>query len=618
MSYHVYRPTEVLPADYRGPVSVDTETSGLFADDGARTSVVSLAYLDDGDQIIDYAFPFDQGPRDKLAVVQESLFEAADDVNLPLEEWDHLLEWLADPRRWLVFHNAPFDLEKLRVGTRHWPGRELEHQYYWDTRLACAELWPTEPTSLKPTAVRLWGEGEDDAQGEVKLWLKRNKLTMGDADKVPWDIIGPYAAKDAEQTLRLFLHQSDLLDEGWGDRAAVWREFEVGRILYRITRRGLGYNAAGSLDVADQLEAKAAEIAAQLPFEPQINAAKRYFFEQQGLDRYAKETDAGGLSMTDEVLFNMERDGIPWAAEYRLHSKYSRAVSMWYRGYANATGADGRLRTYFRQAHVRSGRFSVERVNLQAIPKGDKDFAGIPGVRSFVEATGGHELWNLDLSQAELRVATKYADCEKMAQLLAEGADLHGVTCQEVMGVDPSAPDWKTQRDIAKRLTFGGIFQVGGKTFRDTLLQLAHMDLPLHQCNAIVRGWRDLYPEFGYAYRQAERQVQRHGYVTVLRDTEYEKRSWFGPRDWPNTGWSRIVQGSLAEAMKLWILQAEDYLFTELGRESLVLTVHDSLVLELPKGEAEQIANEVARRGEKLITDLFDTTIKVDVSPWRS
>ncbi len=41
-------------------VAVDTETSGLFVDDGATLSVVSVAYLEDG-KIQSHAFPFDQG-----------------------------------------------------------------------------------------------------------------------------------------------------------------------------------------------------------------------------------------------------------------------------------------------------------------------------------------------------------------------------------------------------------------------------------------------------------------------------------------------------------------------------------------------------------------------------
>lgn len=627
-AYPVPVPSQVLPEGYAGWVAVDTETSGLYADDGARTSTVSVAIYTDGpftcvpqtgEGVLCYGFPFDQGPRDKLRVVQDSLFDAPDDPNLPRSEWEWLLTWLDDPRRNLVFHNAPFDLEKLRVGTRHWPGRELEHRFRWDTRLACSEIWPTEQTSLKPTSVRLWGPGEDQAQSDLLNWLKRNKLTKGDMDKAPWNIIGPYATKDAQQTLRLLAEQLALVEAGDASMRDIQLEFEKAKVIYRLSRRGLGYDAAGSLEAAGQIEELAAEARAAIPFEPTPAGAKAYF-EAAGYGHMLKTTEKGNLSLDDEVLYAMIEREVPFADEYRRFTKLERANSMWYRGYAEAIGSDGRLRTYFRQAHVKSGRFSVERVQLQAIPKGDKDLPGIPGVRSFVRPAEGHQLWNLDLSQAELRVASKYSGCKRMLEMLEEGADLHTITTQEVMGVSPDDPDFKFQRDIGKRLTFGGIFQVGATTFQATLRKLAHIDLPIEQCIAIVKGWRQMYPEFGRAYRSAEDQVVRNGYVTLLRGTEWEKRSWFGPRDWPNTGWNRIVQGSLAGAVGLWLVEAERFLHDELGLEAMVLTVHDSIVLELPAEHRgltdEQIVSHVADLGATLATRLFDIQMKVDTGSW--
>src|SRR6185295_9947224 len=95
-------------------------------------------------------------------------------------------------------------------------------------------------------------------------------------------------------------------------------------------------------------------------------------------------------------------------AEYR---RLSNAASMWYEGYANAIGQDGRLRTYFRQNGTRSSRFSVERVNLQAIPQDYRlsDHSALDGIITPRGIIGnavpeGWRLFELDLAQAELRV----------------------------------------------------------------------------------------------------------------------------------------------------------------------------------------------------------------------
>jgi len=57
-------PTE-LP-DVPGLVAWDTETCGLFPDDGARVSTLSVSFKDPGrDQIRSYAWPFFQGLYNK-------------------------------------------------------------------------------------------------------------------------------------------------------------------------------------------------------------------------------------------------------------------------------------------------------------------------------------------------------------------------------------------------------------------------------------------------------------------------------------------------------------------------------------------------------------------------
>jgi DNA polymerase I-like protein with 3'-5' exonuclease and polymerase domains len=206
-----------------------------------------------------------------------------------------------------------------------------------------------------------------------------------------------------------------------------------------------------------------------------------------------------------------------------------------------------------------------------------------------------------------------------MLEMLEGGADLHSITCQEVLGVSPDAPDFKFQRDIAKRLTFGGIFQVGAKTFQGTLSKLAHVDLPLQECEVITKRWRSAYPEFTRAYRDADSWVERHGWVELMRGNEYRTRSYFGPRDYSNTGWNRIVQGSLAEFLQLWLVAAERITNPRGGLDGpLILTVHDSLVLELPDDgdETPQVVHDVAEWAGREATRLFGIKMLADVGPW--
>jgi len=595
-------------------VAVDTETSGLFPDDGARVSIVSVAYDDpfrDG-EIESWAWPYDQGRRDKLD--QAELFAGDDQLNLPRSEWDALLEWLAG--RKLIYQNAKFDQSMLRVGTRHWAGRELEQQLYWDTMIASHQMWPTHPTSLKPTAERLGLLGKDggerDKETDVKTWLRRARVGQGRYDLVPWEVIGPYAAMDAELTLRLYHHQQAELaarDDGPQLRRQIASELELSQVLYRMERRGIGFDSERCRQAAKLLRERQAELERMLPFDPGINQAKAWFFGKGGggpeLLPYAV-TEHGATRLDEEIARKMVNDGVQWAAEYLEWRKIDATLSMHYDTYPDRVGSDGRLRTSYRQTKVVSGRMSVERVQLQAIPKDDKraEVDGVPSVRSLFRPADGKQLYNLDYQQAELRVAAKFAGCRKMLAMLEQGADLHGITCETVIGTPRESPNWKRDRDVAKRANFSCIFGVGPVTFQATIRKFTGVELPLHESQQIVWGWRTEYPEFMAAYRRAEAVARAKGSIKLVDGS----RSYFAAHEYTNTAWSRMVQGSLAVLLKRWLVEVEREL-----PGVLLLTVHDSAVLEV--GD-ERVPVRAQQIGERLARELFDVEIPVEIGPF--
>jgi DNA polymerase I-like protein with 3'-5' exonuclease and polymerase domains len=606
-------------------VVVDTETSGLHPDDHARVACVAITWPDPLQPGVHLtrAFPFDQGVRDKFPTTQLDFdFDGlGEDPNLDGYAWRELCEWLT--RQQLVFHHAKYDLCMMRVGTRHWPGVDLVEQLHWDTMLAQRVLDPLERASLDLTCRRL-GLGAKQNLDALKTWLKKHKHPPHRYDLVPWPIIKDYVVGDTEMTADLFVHQQDRLEGDLAGIERVHRMLDQTKALYRMEERGVAYEDELSLQAAAKLEKMADEVEARMPFHCVKGEAHDYFFRKMRLeaDRHSEKT--GRPSLDEEQVRKWKHQDVPWAAEYAQVTKYRRAVSMWYRGYPEKIGVDGRLRTVYRQgqaldgkdAWVKSGRMSVERVQLQAIPKKDKNIEGIPGVRELIRAEEGMGLWNLDLSQAELRVASHYAQCVEMLRQLAEGQDIHGNTTKGVIKVDGQTIDeqhplWKEKRDIAKRLTFGGIFQIGGETFQKTLSKLADIHLPLEECYEMVSGWRRMYPEFGYAYRRADRKAATDGYVRLLPNTDFEIRSYFRETDYTNTGWNRMVQGSLAEAFMMWLAEVE-----KRWPGFIILTVHDSIVMECRLDEGDQIAAEVAEYGATMMTDLFGTTMKVDVDRW--
>lgn len=588
-----------LPAGTRW-VAVDTESSGLHIDDGARISTVSVAYRPAPDaDIVCHAWPIDQGILDKEP--QGSLLELIEDPNLDEIEWSALLEWLS--RQQLVMHNAKHDLHMFTHGTRAWPGVELVEQTRWDTMLAARELDQLEKVGLGECAKRAGLQPKDD--GELKRWLKHHKAPTGRYDLAPWDVMRSYAEVDARITLELFELQRRRFEDGDAEITRFEREIEVMKVLYKIEERGIGFDDLGCTLAAMALEEEIERLASALPFEPTVPAAKRFFFETQGVKPY-ETTDKGEPQLNDAVIRKMERDEVKWASEYSAIRKIQVALDMWYRGYPDKIGPDGRLRTSFRQTGTVSGRYSVSRINLQAIPHAHKLDGlpeGTPTPRSFFQPRPGYGLWELDLQQAELRVAAKMADCRTMLGMIEAGEDLHGYTTKELFGVGPDSPDWFDKRQIGKRANFSLIFGSGADTFREMLWKESSIDLGRTEAIEIVQRWRQLYPEFSRAIDQWSSFAERKGFVELRNG----RKRWFGPDEYTHKAFNQVVQGSLAEFAKSWALKTEEHV-----PGVLVLLIHDSEVLEIEDGREVEVCERVAEIGTRLGKRWFDVAWGVD------
>lgn len=686
-------------------LAVDTETSGLHPDDGARVSTVSVALsvpdhahrrvmeafgtgplLWPGGQVqydledigggadpvwvLSAAWPFDQGvagtgkPED---TGQAELIPAT--LNQPEPQFRALLEGLG--RFDLVFHHASFDLAMLRAGCRRWPGVgvDLLDRLWWDTQNGCQVLYahlvqvrgaggamvPT--TSLKPTAAWLWGDGVRDEQSLVRDYLRSARLPAGRWDLMPWDRIGQYASLDARLTLRLYLRQ--LWDVGRASEAGVpggvpapvrgdlmdllLRRMEVTRMLVRTERRGVPFSAQEAERARVELAAQMQRVAQSLPFAPNIGAAKRYWFgprSEGGLGLAPYATTAGGaVSLTEQVLRRMVDDGVPGAGEYARYKGWGSAVSRWYSGWAQMVGADGRLHPKFRQNGTVSGRFSVERVQLQAIPHdyrlGLPD--GVPTPRGLIEA-GVPEGWRLvecDLANAEARVAALLAGCGSMLSAFREGRDLHGETARVLFRVKTGDPRWSQWRTLAKRANFSFIFGVGADTFRESLAAEGTEISPA-QAQQIVRDWNALYPEYRAAIERHEVRVRARqsshgvGWVDLLNG----ERRFFPAGEDPHKAFNQRVQGNLAQFAQSWWLDAQaavDGLLAGrvsggldvesgvwVGGVGGVLMVHDSLDLLVPVGEfGDEVVDAVVRSGGRLWSEWFPGVPgRVDPTPW--
>lgn len=607
-----------LPEGWK--VAVDTESSGLYVDDGARLSVVSFAFRDpETDELLAQAVAFDQGvnelpcgpkdlPKRHLNRMKKWPEWAQAEVapNLDPDHFVELVEILREFR--LIYHNAKHDQHMIRAGLRVHDNCfpeifDLSGSFYWDTQIGQHVIDPRYPTGLKPTGVRLelTGGGEDAEAEALAPW--KGPKTDPRYDLIPWKILEEYASRDAALTLLLEEYQQARLVEEPYLRNLLEVDFENMQVLYKMERRGVPFDAKLSGEMADLLAFKRAEVASSLPFRATPPGAKKYFFgpradcswcEGQEVNcpsctrppYKGKRTPTGLPKLDEEVQEWLVRDGVEWAPEYRFHEQLKSAESKWYRPWAERCGPDGRLRATFRNTTVVTGRLSAERANLLAIPHLSQmpDVPGLVPVRALFRPDPGFELWEIDVAQADVRVGASEAECRSLLEGFRAGIDAHTRAAQEIFQLDrDEVAKHPELRQVAKTLNLALQYWAGIDKIRDALEAATGKRWPRAQVKKFRDGWHDAFPELLDGMERAKFRAETVGYVQLWNG----RVRWFsheraGPPEPPFTAFNGLVQGGVAEVMKRVMNRWE-----RLYPGTLLLQTHDSLLLELPEGTAQ-------------------------------
>jgi DNA polymerase I-like protein with 3'-5' exonuclease and polymerase domains len=630
-----------LPDNLFTPVAFDFETSTLFPDEGG-ISTASVAWFEDNIQDAEHirtaAFPFAQGQEGKPGWNgQEALFGSAEEINLPLEEWQALTRWLA--KHQLIAHNGQFDLIMARGGVMayrwgHGHGIDLVPNMYWDTMLANYLLYPRDMLGLKDTFERMFpGEGHRDSQTRLKQHLKNQKKKRGNKggvryDLADWDVMEEYADDDAYKALRLYLIQKNDFKHPDNPLYHHFRTIliEVLALLVDEESRGMPYAVEASRKAAQRVAEAREKLAVTLPFEPTGDHAKGYFYgdpdtvnrrgySSLGLTPVYRSEKTGEPSLNAEALRQLAEEGIPWAKEWQIYTLLTRAESMYYTGWADKCGPDNRIRARVRQIGTVSTRFSIERANLQAMPHDGKlaglSFVGLDGlptprqlIKQAVDDTmPGWVLMEYDLSQAELRLGALLSKCNKMLEAYFEGVDLHQFTADQV-----GAP-----RQVGKVANLSLEYGAGWQTLGDMMVKMTggKVKMEPRQLQAVHRGYHQAYPELNQAIEFWDNFARRNKYVPLIGGQKRYIR--FGEDT--RLAWNQYVQGSLGQYMLHWLLEIEGIAHRMgihkrarkegIGGAGLLMEVHDSAINLIPRDLEEEFSHLVKKAGVDLWRDYF-------------
>ena len=311
-----------------------------------------------------------------------------------------------------------------------------------------------------------------------------------------------------------------------------------------------------------------------------INSPKQLgviLFEKMGLPG-GKKTKTG-YSTAADVLEKLAPDHaiVSDILEYRQLTKLK---STYADGLAGYIGEDGRIHSSFNQTITATGRISSTEPNLQNIPI-RMELGRL--IRKVFVPEEGCVFLDADYSQIELRVLAHCSGDERLIQAYREEKDIHRITASQVFHI-PFDQVTDLQRRNAKAVN--GISSFG-----------LSQDLSITRKEAAdyIERYFETYPGVKQFLDGLVSDAKEKGYAKTLfgrrrpmpelSSGNFMQRS-FGER----VAMNAPIQGTAADIIKIAMIRVHDRLEKEQMKSRLILQVHDELLVEARKEEAEKAA----------------------------
>ncbi|MBC2679211.1 DNA polymerase I [Pseudomonas baltica] len=415
-------------------------------------------------------------------------------------------------------------------------------------------------------------------------------------DQIALEQAGPYAAEDADITLRLHqLFQAKL--DAVPSLLPVLQDIEMPLVpvLARIERQGalvdaklLGIQSVELGEKMVALEREAFEIAGE---EFNLGSPKQLgviLYEKLGLPIISK-TAKGQASTAEAVLAELAEQDYPLPKvlmQYRSMSKLKSTYTD--RLPEQINPRTGRIHTSYHQAVAATGRLSSSDPNLQNIPIRTAEGRRI---RQAFIAAPGYRLLAADYSQIELRIMAHLAKDEGLLHAFQNDLDVHRATAAEVFGVD-LAQVTTDQRRSAKAINFGLIY---GMSAFGLAKQIG---VDRKQSQAYIDRYFAQYPGVLEYMERTRAQAAEQGFVETLFGRrlyvpDINAKNPALRRGAERTAINAPMQGTAADIIKRAMVAVDNWL-AESGLDArVILQVHDELVLEVREDLVEQIGTQI-------------------------
>ena len=291
----------------------------------------------------------------------------------------------------------------------------------------------------------------------------------------------------------------------------------------------------------------------------------------------AWSTDASVLEELAEQ-HDLPRRILDWRQLSKLRSTYTEALQ------AVVNPRTHRVHTTYALAASSTGRLASNDPNLQNIPIRTEEGRRI---REAFIAEKGNVLVSADYSQIELRLLAHVADIAQLKQAFADGVDIHARTASEMFGV-PVEGMPKEVRNNAKAINFGIIYGISAFGLARNL------GIEREEAAAYIKKYFERFPGIRDYMETTKTFARANGYVKTI----FGRRIWvkgvqsknpqeraFGERQAINAP----LQGAAADIIRRAMVRLPAAIARAGLKSKMLLQVHDELVFEAPKAEAQAL-----------------------------
>ena len=437
----------------------------------------------------------------------------------------------------------------------------------------------------------------EEIAGKGAKQLTFNQISLEEA--------GPYAAEDADITLRL--HNAiwtKLKEIPELKNLLIDVEVPLACVLSRMEQEGVLIDSQRLRQQSQDLATRIAELESEVheeagePFNlGSTKQLQHVLFEKMSLP-IIKKTPKGAPSTSEDVLQEL-------ALEYPLPKKI-----MEYRGLTKLKNTytdklpkminhrTGRVHTSYHQAVTATGRLSSTDPNLQNIPIRNEEGRR---VRQAFVPREGNKFVAADYSQIELRIMAHLSGDKGLLDAFAHGKDIHKATAAEVFGV-PLDEVTTEQRRSAKAINFGLIYGMSAFGLSKQL------NIPRNEAQKYMDLYFERYPGVLEYMDSTRESAKEKGYV----ETVFGRRLYLPDIKASNgarrKGAERAainapMQGTAADIIKMAMIKVDDWIRKNASDDvTMMMQVHDELVFEIKEDKVETYVSTITALMESAAT----------------